>query len=300
MQGKQITFTIPFYENEILLKKTVESVLAQSIPDWLLIISLDSKLSNEFISYLRRLNDNRISVIENESSNKGICGNWNNCIDSVESEYVTILHSDDELIPNYIVTMLEAMNEAPDNAFYFCAVKVIDINSQATFSFADKIKNYIKPNNSIVKLTGDNGLASLLKGCFIFCPSICYKTSVIKKYKFREKWKMVLDLDLYARLLFNGYSMYGTSKEAYRYRRHDNNQTAKLTKDFKRFDEEVLLYDDISRKAKKNGWKNTERVARNKTIIKLHLLFLVTKSAFLLNFKRCRQVLEYFLRLIKI
>jgi glycosyltransferase involved in cell wall biosynthesis len=299
MHNKHITFTVPFYENEALLKKTVESVIAQSIPDWTLIISLDSKLSETFSEYLTRLNENRVSVIENNSTNKGICGNWNNCINAADSEYITILHSDDELAPNYIATMLSAINEAPEHALYFCDVNIIDINSKPTFSFADKVKDYIKPSKSTLKVEGDNGLASLLKGCYIFCPSICYRSDVLKKYKFRETWKMVLDLDLYARLLMDGFSFYRANKKAYRYRRHDNNQTAKLTKDFKRFDEEVALYEYLTHKAKENGWNKTERIARKKTIIKLHLCFLSIKSLFLFDLSNSKRTLRYLFELLK-
>ena len=216
MQNVLLTLAIPFYENEQLLRKTVESVLEQSVSGWRLIISLDSKLSINFITYLECLNDNRILVIDNES--KGICENWNNCIDIVESEYMVILHSDDELAPDYIATMLELIRSEPHNALYFCGAKIIDIKSQVTFSFSDKVKDFLKPSMGSIKLAGDEGLSSLLKGCFIFCPSICYKTEVIKKYKFRKKWQMVLDLDLYARLLIDGYSFYGTNKKEYRYR----------------------------------------------------------------------------------
>lgn len=292
-----LTICIPFYENETLLKKTIVSVLLQTVSSWRLNISLDSNLSDDFISYLHLLNDKRIQVFNNKNENKGICGNWNNCIDSVESDYVTILHSDDELSPNYIEVMLNLVNKKPHGAFYFCGAQVIDINSQPMFSFADKVKRFIQPRSELITLSGDKGLSSLFKGCFIFCPSICYKTSVIKKYKFRQQWQMVLDLDLYARLLMDGHSSYGTNKEAYRYRRHDNNQTVKLTKDFKRFDEEVLLYDDISYKAKQLRWSSTERTARKKVIIKLHLIFLLTKSIFLLNRKRTASIFNHFIQL---
>lgn len=292
MRNKLITFTIPFYENETLLKKAVDSVLAQTISEWCLIISLDSPLSIQFINYIERLNDARIFVIENEKP--GICSNWNNCIDATKSEFITILHSDDELAPDYISTMNELLTETPGNALYFCEAQVIDVNSQVVFSFVDRVKSLIRPKSDSIKLVGDEGLASLLKGCFIFCPSICYNLSILKKYKFRKKWQMVLDLDLYARLLIDGHSLYGTKKEVYRYRRHDNNQTAKLTKDFKRFDEEILLYSDLSNKAKKLKWKSTERIADKKVIIKLHLLFLMTKSIFLFNWKRTYSIFNYF------
>ncbi|MEW6989421.1 glycosyltransferase family 2 protein [Colwelliaceae bacterium 6441] len=297
MSNNLITFTIPFYQNELLLKKAIKSVLTQSSPHWRLIISLDSELSNEFISYLEGINDKRISVVSN--NNKGICGNWNNCIDVVKSQYITILHSDDELAHNYIEVMLALFEKDPNHALYFCGAEIIDTHSQPKFSFADKVKSFIQPRSKKTILAGSSGLESILKGCFIFCPSICYKTDIIKKYKFRNKWQMVLDLDLYIRLLMDGLTLLGTKEKAYKYRRHENNQTAKLTNNFKRFDEEIALYDDISIKAMSLSWKKAQRIANEKNIIKLHILFLSLNAFIKFDFSRGKSTMLYLLKLIR-
>jgi glycosyltransferase involved in cell wall biosynthesis len=298
MQDKLITFTIPYYENEILLRKAIDSVISQSVPYWRLIISLDSQLSSEFMCYLNTLGDSRIQVVTNKPENKGICGNWNNCIDLVDTGYVTILHSDDELMPHYVMTMQKLIKESPSYSFYYCAVVIINGYSKSIYSFVDQVKLLIQPRSKEVIIAGDQGLGSLLKGCFIFCPSICYKTEVIKEYKFLKQWIMVLDLDLYARLLVDGHKFLGSKELAYKYRRHDNNQTAKLTKNFERFNEEIRLYNEIAKTALAIGWNRTEGIARKKSIIKFHLFFLFCKSFFSFKFNRAREVFYYLLRLI--
>ena len=156
MNNNFITFTIPFYENEDLLQKAITSLLAQSSIYWRLIISLDSPLSVTFDTFLHSLSDNRIQIIQNV--NPGICSNWNNCINAVESKFITILHSDDELKPYYVETVLSLINKEPENALYFCGAQVIDINSQPIFSFVDKVKSIIQPNT--LKLSGELGLTS--------------------------------------------------------------------------------------------------------------------------------------------
>ncbi|RHW74896.1 glycosyltransferase [Colwellia sp. RSH04] len=295
MEKVQVTFAIPYYKNERLLKKTIESVFAQTVANWRLVISLDSPLSADFLRYLSEVDNSRIELTNNES--KGISGNWNNCIASSTTEYTTILHSDDELNQDYLSVILNLIKEKSDCALYFTGADIIDINSNKRFSFVDSVKGIIRPNHGKIQVAGDKGLASLLKGCYIFCPSICYKTDIIKKYQFMPQWQMVLDLELYSRLLFNGYAFYGSNEKAYRYRRHANNQTAKLTKDFQRFDEEVRIYSAISKQAKKDNWSITEMVAENKRIIKLHLLFLFCKSMARMRLRSAVTIIKYYYRI---
>lgn len=296
--GFLITFTIPFYDNEELLKKAVESVIQQSCTDWRLIISLDSELSQDFIFYLDSLKDKRIQVINNEIENKGISGNWNKCIEAVESDYVTILHSDDELAPNYIQTIKTLIERDEEAALYFCGAEIINDDSQPVFSFVDKVKSFIQPKTEPISVAGDLGLASLLKGCYMFCPTICYKTEVIKKYKFRQKWQMVLDLDLYTRLLLDGNKFIGTHLNAYYYRRHLNNQTAKLTQNMQRFEEEVAFYNFVNAEVD-SQWPLSAKVAQNKSIIKLHLLFLIAKNLCSFNFSQVKVIACFYIKQTK-
>ena len=292
MQPYLITFAIPFYQNELLLKKAVLSVINQTISDWRLIISLDNQLSDELLTFISALKDNRISLVSNV--NKGICNNWNNCLSAVESSYVTLLHADDELASNYVQVMFDVINNNPDSALYYCGVKIINQCSEPVFSFADSIKKVIQPRGKTIKLSGDVGLSTLLKGCFIFCPSICYQTSIIKSYVFNERWQMVLDLDLYARMLFDGYTFIGSNTVAYYYRRHKNNQTAKLTEKLTRFDEEVSLYQEISQHAQIKQWKKTSKVAKNKNIIRLHVGYLIFKNICRLRISRVTQLMLFY------
>jgi len=289
-----ISFAIPYYENEALLTKAIESVLSQTSSNWRLLISLDLEFSDTFKKYLNNLNDIRISVVSNEV--QGICQNWNNCLRQVTTEYLTILHSDDELEPDYVATMESLIERYPENVLYFCGAQIIDSDSQPLFSFADSIKGLLAPKGNIIRLNGDRGLSSLLKGCYIMCPTICYRSEVIKKYAFRDKWQMVLDLDLYSRLLFDGHSFIGIRDKAYRYRRHGNNQTLKLTNNFKRFDEEIGLYNEINKLASIFNWWRTVKVSRKKTILKLHLIYLFFESLMHFNFKRSMKILAYIAR----
>ena len=85
---------------------------------------------------------------------------------------------------------------------------------------------------------------------------------------------------------FDGHRLIGTDEKLYLYRRHNNNQTAILTQTATRFDEEISLYSDIANRAKHQSYTKTYMVAKQKLIIKLHLLFLITKAILTIDFRR--------------
>jgi len=59
-----------------------------------------------------RVGRGRVRYVKNEK-NLGIDGNFNRCVDLAETDFVTVLHADDELMPNYTATMLRALERYP-------------------------------------------------------------------------------------------------------------------------------------------------------------------------------------------
>ena len=175
--------------------------------------------------------------------------------------------------------MLAAQRRAPERAFYFCNATTIDQHGARTFSFPDQVKTWIQPSAPKgLELKGDEGLAALLRGCFIMCPTICYQKSKIVGFEFNESRKQVLDLEFYSRLLFAGMTLAGVPDTCYLYRRHEDNQTSRLTLDLTRFDEEIKLYRQISRDAAELGWKKSVLVAKQQTMIKLNLMYCIVSD----------------------
>lgn len=287
-----ISVAIPYYSNEQLLLKALHSVEKQTVNPYEVIISLDSKLSDSALNQISKLSLPNLRILENQKA--GIAYNWNYCIQNALGDYISLLHSDDELLPNYIEQFQLLIKSAPTCAAYFCGVNVINEHSYPVFSFADWVKQFIRPSGDKIIIEGDSGLASLLSGCYIFCPTVCYQTKIIQDYKFNSRWRMVLDLELYARLIFGGNKLRGINKKLYNYRRHSKSQTSLLTSELSRFQEEIKLYKEIGEQAKKVSWHLSESVARQKIIIKLHLYFQFVKSLFCLRFGKAKKIWSFY------
>jgi hypothetical protein len=63
----------------------------------------------------------------------------------------------------------------------------------------------------------------------------------------------------------------GLHQTGYAYRRHAGNATTQYTANLLRFEEERRLYELLARAAASRRWGEAARVARQQTMIKLHL-----------------------------
>jgi glycosyltransferase involved in cell wall biosynthesis len=278
-----LTVAIPYYAGRDFLAKAVASVQRQTWPDWRLLVCDDRGSDERVDDLIVGSADVRQSYARNRV-NLGMAGNWNRCLDLAETDLVTLLHSDDELMEGYCEQMVRAAEAYPQAAAFFCAARIIDLKGKPRFSFPDLIKRFLMPpRRRPVVLRGEKALSALLRGNFIMCPTVCYRKSRLGSRRFNARWKFVLDLDFFTRLLLDGETLVGLPAVAYAYRRHDLSATAQYTADLLRFREESGLYDALAETAVARGWEAAARQARGKRIIKLNLGYCAFRDLLLLR-----------------
>lgn len=269
-----ITFAVPFYRDAALLARTVASVVAQTVTDWELVVVDDAGPDGAAAATLvAGLEDPRVRY-ERHDVNLGLAGNWNRGLRAATAPIVTLLHADDELTPRYAELVLAAHARHPQAAAVFCATEIIDGDGRPLRSFPDLVKRVIAPRRAgAVVVEGDVGLASLMRGQYVFCPSLAYRRTAIAPFAFERRWRMVLDLAMLSELLFGGRQLVGVPEVAYRYRRHGANESAKLTAEATRFREEVELHRLIAARAATVGWRRTARMAAAMPTVRLHAVY---------------------------
>jgi glycosyltransferase involved in cell wall biosynthesis len=235
----------------------------------------DAGPDREAAAVVRAYDDERIDYTRNPA-NLGLGGNWNRCIALATTELVTLLHADDELLPGYASAVTRAHGEYPDAVAVYPRATVIDAAGRRMFSVPDIAKRVIEPRTERVVLAGEDGLARLMRGQTVFCPSLCYRRSRLAEAPFSTRWEMVLDLALLAEFLLGDQQLVGIRDVEYAYRRHAASQSAELTENTQRFREEIALFDEIAAKAEARGWERAARTARNKRIVRLHLAYRAT------------------------
>ncbi|MBJ7281607.1 MAG: glycosyltransferase family 2 protein [Acidimicrobiia bacterium] len=269
----QITFAIPFYSGVPYLRRAIESVRAQSLEDWVCIVVDDAGAETDTEAAVASYGDSRIRYVRNQS-NLGLAGNWNQALRISDTPLVTLLHSDDELLPGYAEAVIATHMAHPNAVAVFTRASIIDTDSKPVFSFPDRIKRVIESlKGSEPSVSGEEGLNGLLRGQYIFCPTLCYRASLLNPDPFQSRWRMVADLEFLASTLLHGGEFVGVPEELYAYRRHEESQTALLTATTERFDEEIEIYGELSTRAEALGWSRAARTARSRRIIRLHLAY---------------------------
>lgn len=271
-----ITFTIPFYSGTRYLARAIDSIFAQRDPAWRAIVIDDG--SEPGVDALVRGYGDRISYVKNPH-NLGLGGNFNRCLDLATTELVTVLHADDELMPEYGATMRAAADRHPGAVAVFCRCRIIGPDDRPVLSLADLVKDRIHPSrNREVTLAGEPGVRALLRANFIPAPTLCFRRSVLGDRRFPAQYKFVLDWELTTRLLLDGETLIGVPDRCYRYRRHDEAATSKYTRTQLRFREESDYYDRMADIARGRGWDRCVALARQKRMTKLNITYRALRS----------------------
>ena len=280
-----LSIMIPFYKGKDFLDRAISSVLAQSDKNWTLTIVDDCGPDGDVAAQVDAYKDPRISYQRNES-NLGLGGNWNRCLEHAKTQLVTLLHNDDELRSNYVGLMREMYRNNPRAAFYFCQTEIIDGSGNKTFSFADYIKSFlIPPGSGLIHLQGETGFTLIMRGDFIFCPTMCFNTEILNHKKFDPSLKFVADLNFIADVLISNLAIIGSRDIAYAYRRHDSNTTVVLTANNQRFQEEIWCHKKFAAFAQSKGWNRGAKVARRYLMVRANILFNIVTDLASMRFR---------------
>lgn len=273
-----ITYAIPFYTGLAFLERTLQSVLAQDDPSWSCVVCDEGKEPG-VEELVRSLGDARVRYVRNQPA-LGMAGNFNKCVDVAETELVTVLHADDELGERYGSTMRAAAARHPQAAALFCRAQIIGPRSEPRFSMADRVKDRINPTSSQeLVLAGESGVRALLRANFIVAPTLCFRKRVVGDRRFPAPYRFVLDWELTMQLLLDGEHLVGLPDRCYRYRRHEDNATERLTRTQERFREEIGFYERVLPVVRERGWERCVQIARQRRVLKLNVAFRALKSA---------------------
>ena len=117
----QISVIIPTYNRADLLPLTIESVMAQTMPDWELIIVDDGSTDETATVLAPFLQDERIRYIRQENAGRSAARNHGARL--ARGDYFYFLDSDDELRLNSLTAHLAALI---NSAFSIGGYRIID------------------------------------------------------------------------------------------------------------------------------------------------------------------------------
>ncbi|MBF4561691.1 glycosyltransferase family 2 protein [Microbacterium sp. VKM Ac-2870] len=262
---------VPYWGDPDQFLSTIASVQAQTDPRWRLTIIDDCYPGTRVADYVATVNDPRIRYRRNER-NVGITENFRRAVDAAEGSHVVVLGSDDLLLPDYVAHVRETIAAFPDVDVIQPGVRVIDGGGAPARTLVDTIKQRLLTPRRAATFRGERMAATLLRGNWLYWPSLVLRVDVVRSIGFRDGLPIILDLALLVDIAFSDGTLRYTRVPCFAYRRHSESLSQTSLRDGSRFEDERRFYRDTAIAARARGWKRAERAARLRLMSRLHAL----------------------------
>lgn len=266
---------VPFWGDPGLLRATVDTVRTQSDPDWRLTVVDDCYPDPAVAASFAEETDPRIRYLRNEH-NLGITANYERCRDLAEHDLMVFLGCDDLLLPDYVATVRAAHERFPEAAIIQPGVQVIDGEGTEVTPLGDRVKGLLRPDVDAATVLGGEALAtSLLRGNWMYWPSLAFRTAVLRRHDFREGLPIVQDLALVVDMVAAGESMVVDPTICFAYRRHEASASSTTLVSGDRLADDRRYYRAAAQQMAERGWTRAARAARLRATSRLHAVSLV-------------------------
>jgi len=128
MDANQITIAITVYSRRQYIKEAIASALNQTVPVRVIVVE-DCGPDPTLEAFVKAEFGSRIEYIRNPKR-RGLFGNWNVCLELCRTEWLSILHDDDFLAPNFVAEMVKLAGEAPGLDLYFGQTVLVNERSE--------------------------------------------------------------------------------------------------------------------------------------------------------------------------
>lgn len=128
MTPEQITVAVTVYSRREYVRQAVASALAQTVPVRVMVVEdcgPDPGLKDFVLSEF----GSRIEYVRNERR-RGLFGNWNACLELCKTDWLSILHDDDYLAPNFAESLMALAGQVPEAGLYFGFTMAVDEHGQ--------------------------------------------------------------------------------------------------------------------------------------------------------------------------
>lgn len=98
--SENITIAIPVFDRYEFFESALNSALNQTVGCAVIVVDNNSP-HTRFQDYVVSLGNSNVTYFKNDI-NLGMIGNWNRCLELVTTKWITILHDDDLLYPNFV------------------------------------------------------------------------------------------------------------------------------------------------------------------------------------------------------
>ena len=257
-----IDVLLPYYGNVELMKEAVQSVVAQTNPNWRLTVIDDCYPDAEPARWFASQMDPRITYLRN-GTNLGANANYRLALSLAEAPVVVMMGADDVMLPDYAEVVLKSLTDFPQAEVVQPGVRVIDARGNPARTLIDSVKSLAMPRSAApVLLQGEDMAAALLHAPWHYFPSLAWRCEAIARIGFRPEFNVVQDLALLVDVAAAGGAIVLTPEVVFHYRRHGGSDSSVRSLDGSRFDEERAFFRGQARRFAQRRWKHAAFAAR--------------------------------------
>lgn len=183
-----ITIAIPSYNKESYIKRCIDSVLQQDITKRIIVI--DNQSTDNTWEIINTYGEEVIKV--QNDSNLWMAWNWNRCIELCDTELLMILHADDELQNNALVSYID---------FYKKHDSLWLIHANTTFIYEhSNIKMQSMSDHKEIRTKWKDSLNKVIWDANIICSSVVVPKRIYDKEWYFIKDSLSSDIEMWSRI----------------------------------------------------------------------------------------------------
>nr|WP_240978233.1 glycosyltransferase [Planctomonas sp. JC2975] len=263
---------MPFYGRVDHFQAAVRSVLAQTDPDWRLVVIDDVYPDLSAGEWLVGLADARVTYLRNET-NLRPSRNYRKAVSLMRGEFSMLMGCDDVMRPGFVARVKELIQAHPDASVIQVGVQPIDADGRPHMPLSDRVKSWIRPRGPYPRVLESEELAtSLLRGNWTYFPSLVWRVSDLKDPGFRVGLDVVQDLDMLVHIAADGGKLVLDDQVEFEYRRHRQSYSAVTGPDGSKFAQERQVFAEAAAAMDALGWHAAARAARAHLSSRLHAI----------------------------
>lgn len=181
-----VTVLLSVYNGERYLREAVDSILAQTLEPFELLI-VDDGSTDHTEEICRSFGDPRIRVVRHEK-NAGIVSALNSVIGLISTKYVARMDADDVALPDRLARQIAFLESRPD---------IVACGSWAREIVDGRLRDVMRrPCGEYLRQTAWRPVP-------IFNPTACLRTEVLREFRYRPGYVHAEDYDFWLRLCRN-------------------------------------------------------------------------------------------------
>jgi glycosyltransferase involved in cell wall biosynthesis len=217
----KISIVIPTYNGEKYIELALKSVLNQTRLPYEIIIS-DDNSKDGTIAICKKYSD-YIKIYQNPNGPSGFVNGWNNAIAHANGNFISILHQDDILAPNFVEEIERAYKLYPGVKQFVTPCNYIDSKGNVI-----RKSGHLSNRTAIYKGTEYSDIYILNGRDHINrCPGVVTHKDIFKYCKYRPEAGHIADDDFFTRV-GNYTDIVCIHKPLAFYREHSSSETGHL------------------------------------------------------------------------